>query len=80
MDVELPTIAILNRPIPVPGANLCGRIQVGEIKPPGPTEGIQDRTWWVKLITQRQSDGWIEVTDNAGNWRCLSPSIVAWLE
>jgi hypothetical protein len=70
---------LLNRPIPVEGENLAGRIRVGEIVAADPRAGIQDRIQWVKAIALLPS-GWVLVTAHDGSQRSLSPSTVAWVE
>jgi hypothetical protein len=70
--------AVLDRPIPVAGYNLAGRIEVGVLANPDPRTTIQDRAWWVKSIELLPS-GWVRVTDENCT-RLMSPSAVAWLE
>lgn len=74
----VPTIAILNRPLPLIGYNLAGRVQIGTAREPGPMETIQERTMWVKSLVPEA--GWLHVVTWSDKHLWLSPGTVAWLE
>jgi hypothetical protein len=75
-----PTRIVLERAVPVDGANLAGNIRIGSVQPPDPRTPIQERTWWVKSIEPDQAGSYVRVTGHDGSVKKLSPSVVAWLE
>lgn len=69
----------LSRPLPIRGANLAGRIEVGLQREAGPMEGVQDRTLWaVSIVAEPFAVLRVDCHDGRRLW--LSPDTWSWVE